>query len=51
MACNCGNKNDKVFIYVTSEGRQESHPTLVAARAAQIRAGGGGAIREETKKK
>lgn len=51
MACNCGNKDQKVFIYTTERGTQESHPTLIAARAAQIRAGGGGSIREEVKKK
>jgi hypothetical protein len=54
MGCGCGNKAQKEFIYTTSRGTQETHPTLLAARAAQIRdkkanGGNGGAIREVEK--
>jgi hypothetical protein len=53
MGCNCGNKAQKEYIYTTSRGTQETHPTLLAARAAQIRdkkdGGTGGAIREVEK--
>lgn len=54
MGCNCGKKNQVEFVYTSSTGKQETHKTLMSARAAQIRetrAGStGGSIREVEKK-
>lgn len=52
MPCNCGgaSANAKVIhIYTDAKGRQQSFNTDIEARAAQIRAGGGGSIRTEQK--
>lgn len=52
MPCNCGGgqANAKVtHIYTDSNGKQQSFKTDIEARAAQIRAGGGGSIRTEPK--
>lgn len=55
MGCNCGSSAaKKEFVHTRHNGREEIHPTLVAARAAQIRdkrAGfAEGSIREQVKK-
>lgn len=49
--CNCGgNKTSSVkHIYTDVNGRQTTYKTDIEARAAQIRAGGGGNIRTEAK--
>ena len=46
MPCNCGKKNDQRFtyVYVNPRGEQRTFRTEIEARAAQIRAGGGGRI-------
>lgn len=51
MPCNCGGGANaaKKYIYTTPQGRQVTYNTDIEARAAQIRAGGGGSIRVETK--
>lgn len=53
MPCNCGGgaaKNaSQKHIYTDANGRQQSFNTNIEARAAQIRAGGGGSIRTESK--
>lgn len=50
MGCNCGNKNQKMnYIYTDTSGRQHTYSSNVEAKAAQIRAGGGGSIRTEPK--
>lgn len=51
MPCACGDKNQNVnYIYTNPRGEQTSYKTDVQARAAQLRAGGGGSIRTEVKK-
>lgn len=51
MPCNCGGgtatKQD--FVYTDPTGVQRSYKTEIEARAAQIRAGGGGNIRAVSK--
>lgn len=51
MPCNCGgNKNaSKNYVYVDGNGRQWSYNTEIEARAAQVRGGGAGSIRVESK--
>lgn len=51
IGCNCGSKTaQKVnYIYTTPQGRQVTYRTEIEAKAAQIRAGGGGSIRTEAK--
>ncbi|HEU4911411.1 MAG TPA: hypothetical protein VFV76_05905 [Actinomycetes bacterium] len=51
MGCGCtGNGQSKVtYIYTTPEGRQVSYRSEIEAKAAQIRAGGGGNIRTQAK--
>jgi hypothetical protein len=53
MPCNCGggqakNASNK-YIYTDGNGRQQSFNTEIEAKAARIRAGGGGSIRTESK--
>lgn len=46
MGCNCGKKNGSTqFVYISPTGQQATYNTEVEARAAQIRAGGGGIVR------
>lgn len=46
MPCNCGKKkNGSKYTYVTASGVTTIYATEVEARAAQIRAGGGGTVR------
>ena len=51
MPCNCGSKNTaKVdYVYTDGNGKQVSYRTEIEAKAAQIRAGGGGSIRTQAK--
>jgi hypothetical protein len=51
MGCNCaGSKTISLkYIYTDSNGRQYTYSTDIEARAAQVRAGGGGSIRTEPK--
>jgi len=51
MPCNCGSKKTSVYVYTDSMGQQQEFQTLMAAKAAQIRAGGGGSVRVEEKVK
>lgn len=45
MGCNCGKKTGTVkYVFITPEGRRVDFSSEVQARAAQIRAGGGGRI-------
>lgn len=44
MPCNCGKKASSKFVYVTDDGKKVVFPTEVQAKAAQIRAGGGGVV-------
>jgi hypothetical protein len=48
MACGCGGaQNSKVaYVFTDATGKQRQFRTDIEARAAQIRAGGGGSIRE-----
>jgi hypothetical protein len=50
MGCGC-QKAAKEFIYVDEKGQQHTHDTLVSAKAAKIRNGNVGAIREQAKTK
>lgn len=46
MGCGCGKKNASVkYVFVDTNGTQRSYRTEIEARAAQIRAGGGGSIK------
>lgn len=50
--CNCGgakSTSSVKHIYTDPQGRQTSYNTNIEARAAQVRAGGGGNIRTEAK--
>lgn len=49
MPCStCGSKNAKMkYIYTDTQGRQHTYSSNIEAKAAQIRAGGGGNIRSE----
>jgi hypothetical protein len=51
MPCNCGSSNNtnQQYVYTDGKGVQRSFRTEIEARAAQIRAGGGGSIRTVTK--
>jgi hypothetical protein len=51
MGCNCaGQKTAAVkYVYTSPQGVQTSYPTQIEAKAAQVRAGGGGNIRTEAK--
>lgn len=49
MGCNCGGQQ-KVpvkYVYTNEKGQQITYRTEIEAKAAQIRAGGGGSIRVE----
>lgn len=51
MGCNCGGQQ-KVpvkYVYTSPKGQQTTFMTEIEAKAAQIRAGGGGSIRIEPK--
>lgn len=50
MPCNCGKSSAKqtTYVYVDPKGRQTSYRTEIEAKAAKIRAGGGGSIRTES---
>ena len=37
MGCNCGNKAQKEFQHTRYNGQTQTHPTLLSARAAQVR--------------
>lgn len=51
MPCGCGqNGKSSEFVYTSPQGVQQTHKTEIEAKAAQIRAGGGGSIREVVKK-
>lgn len=48
MPCGCqGNQNQakKQWVYVDAKGQQRTFRTEIEARAAQVRAGGGGTIK------
>jgi hypothetical protein len=45
MPCNCGKKATQKFVYVAADGKQVEYPTEIQAKAAQIRAGGGGFVK------
>lgn len=52
MPCNCGgaqSSSSVKHIYTDANGRQTIYNTNIEARAAQVRAGGGGSIRTEAK--
>jgi hypothetical protein len=51
VGCGCtGNGQQNVtYIYTTPQGRQVSYRSEIEAKAAQIRAGGGGNIRTQPK--
>lgn len=51
MGCNCGGGTTakNTYIYTDPNGQQHTYNTEIEARAAQIRAGGGGSIRVVTK--
>lgn len=49
MPCNCGSSKKFNFIYTDTNGRQSTYDTEISAKAAQVRAGGGGSIRKEAK--
>lgn len=53
MGCGCGQAK-KEFIYTDTKGVSQTHPTLVAAKAAKIREqrdiGKSGAVREVVKR-
>jgi hypothetical protein len=52
MGCNCAGQQRAAavkHIYTNPQGRQTSYNTEIEARAAQVRAGGGGSIRTEAK--
>lgn len=51
MACGCGQSRTAKFsyIYTDATGQQRSFNTDIEARAAQVRAGGGGSIRQVPK--
>lgn len=52
MPCNCGGGTTAKNVYVYTDGtsgRQTTYNTEIEARAAQIRAGGGGSIRTVAK--
>jgi len=55
MPCNCGGgsaasaKSQSTYVFTDPTGKQRSFNTDIEARAAQIRAGGGGSIREVAK--
>lgn len=49
MGCGCMGNKEKVYIYVDAQGRESEHATQVQAKAAQIRAGGGGRVVERVK--
>jgi hypothetical protein len=51
MACGCQGNKDKnsTYVYVSDKGTQHTFKTEIEARAAQIRAGGGGRIETRTK--
>lgn len=45
MGCNCSKKASATqFIYVAPSGKKTVHKTEIEAKAAQVRAGGGGSI-------
>lgn len=46
MGCNCGKKNGQSsqYVYISATGQRATYNTEVEARAAQIRAGGGGTV-------
>jgi hypothetical protein len=52
MGCNCGSNNNSTqqYVYTDPKGVQRTYRTEIEARAAQIRAGGGGNIRSVAKK-
>lgn len=46
MGCGCGSKKSAVnHVFIDSNGTQRTYRTEIEARAAQIRAGGGGTIK------
>lgn len=52
MPCNCGGGTQsapKKYVYTNGNGVQSSYNTEIEAKAAQIRAGGGGNIRVDSK--
>ena len=51
MPCGCGGgaASKSEFVYTTTKGVQKTYKTEIEAKAAQIRHGGGGAIREVAK--
>lgn len=44
MPCNCGKKASSKFVYITADGQRVEYPSEIQAKAAQIRAGGGGVV-------
>lgn len=50
MGCNCTkNTSNTQYVYTDGKGVQRTYRTEIEARAAQIRAGGGGNIRSVAK--
>lgn len=47
MPCNCGKKAQqaKSFVYTSASGKTTTYSSEIEARAAQVRAGGGGTIK------
>lgn len=46
MACNCGKaRSNNGWLYVASNGTQTRYASEVEAKAAQVRAGGGGEVK------
>jgi hypothetical protein len=46
MGCNCSKRATATkFVYVSADGKRTVHKSEIEAKAAQVRAGGGGTIK------